>query len=112
MTLKTLTYAFLTNIIIFLSKIRDMCLDGPESKGHLRIDRTLPWCHDFGSDILFMGCCDCGLSHFLVLDHSVTPVRPEDYQYNMRISGKAWTKPNPELAEVVLEKAKSCRITE
>ena len=112
MTLKTLIYTFLTNTIILLSKLRDKCLDGPSHNGHLRIDRVLPWYEGFGSDKLFMGCCDCGLTHFLVLGHSITPVRPINYQYKMRMGGKAWVEPNTDLADVVLEKAKNCHVVD
>jgi len=48
-----------------------------------------------------MGCCDCGLTHFIVSDHSITPIRPLKYSYYLRLGAKAWHEPDPDLVERV-----------
>ena len=48
-----------------------------------------------------MGCCDCGLTHFIVSDHSLTPVRTLKYAYLLRFGAKAWHEPDSTLIERV-----------
>ncbi|GAH69916.1 unnamed protein product [marine sediment metagenome] len=59
-----------------------------------------------------MGCCDCGLTHFIVSDHSVTPIRTSDYKYKLRFGAKAWHKPDPNLIEHAWSKAQEAGVIE
>ena len=57
-----------------------------------------------------MGCCDCGLAHFIISGHSLTPVRTVDYAYKLRFGAMAWTKPDPSDTDFVFNKAKDAKV--
>lgn len=102
-------YTILTSFIILLGKLRDLtCVTAKTSA--LRFDRTIPWCHDYGEGLYFLGCCDCGLGHFIISGHSFTPVRTRDYAYKLRFGAKAWTKPDPSESEFVFKKAEEAKV--
>jgi hypothetical protein len=86
-------YTILTSLIILIGRVRDR-LCRPMS---LRYDRTLPCPPEWGPQVLFFTCCDCGLTHFFVPGHSGTPRRPASYEYELRLGAKAWTDPDPKL---------------
>ena len=90
--LRHIVYSVVTTLIIALSKLRGrLC----RNTYRLRCDRTLPW--EEPKDALSMVCCDCGLTHFIIAGHSITPVRPERYQYQGRLGMNAYINPNPGL---------------
>ena len=108
--MKNQIYTLLTSAIILLGKIRDRICSPRHGGAFLRLDRCIPWCDDFGKGRTYIGCCDCGLTHFVVIGHSLTPVRPIRYRYKMRFGANAWTKPNAELATTVWEQAKEAEV--
>ena len=92
-------YSLLTWMICVLSNLRGkLCGDEHE----LRWDRTLSWSDpelDAEQGVLYMSCCDCGLTHFLVLGKSATPERPKRYTYRFRARHGPVEAPDPELGE-------------
>ena len=108
-SLGNIIYTVLTSLIILLGKVRDLtCVTAKTSA--LRLDRTIPWCHDYGEGLYFMGCCDCGLSHFIISGHSFTPVRTQNYAYKLRFGAMAWTKPDGGDPEFVLKMAERAKV--
>jgi len=99
-------YTLLTSIIILISKIRDK-VSSKEKFMHMRFNRTLPWptLKEEEKDIFYISCCDCGLTHFFLLNHSSTPVRPKEYSYNFRFGNNAYTKPDLDLGYEAYTKA-------
>ena len=89
---KLMIYTILTGLIILFSKIRDRSFIS-----YMRFDRTLPHPPDQPNDVLWITCCDCGLSHFILNGISATPARPEKYRYRFRFGAKAFTDPNNDL---------------
>lgn len=96
-----LIYTLLTSAIILLGMLRDRFCNPKARTSFFRYDRTLPWCEDYGHDVTFLGCCDCGLAHLFICGHSVTPLRTLDYAYKLRFGVKAWADPRPDLVEEV-----------
>lgn len=86
-------YTILTSIICVLGLIRDRFC-GPMP---LRWDRTLTAPDEWNNSVMYMSCCDCGLTHFFVPDKSGTPRRPIAYKYKGRFGADSWTNPDPEL---------------
>lgn len=104
-----MTYTILTTLIIILGKLRDR-IPSPKSGGmHLRYDRCIPYPKDFNGN-LYMSCCDCGLVHFFIPDHSGTPVRPRRYAYRFRLGSKAWHEPDSNLINRVEVEARSAGV--
>ena len=95
-------YTILTGLIILLSKIRDKSF-----VRHMRFDRTLPHPPGQPDDVLWITCCDCGLTHFIINGISETPVRPLKYTYHFRFGAKAFTDPDPNLGLKAYKKARS-----
>src|SRR4051812_12665128 len=93
--MKIIIYNVLTAVIILTSKLRD----GLFKSWPLRWDRTLPWPDNQNEKTLLIGCCDCGLAHFIVMGQSITPIRPADYNYRLRFGARAFTSPRPDLGE-------------
>lgn len=90
-------YTLLTSAIILLGMLRERFCNPKSKTSVFRYDRTLPWCEDYGQNITFLGCCDCGLPHLIICGHSATPVRTLNYAYKLRFGAKAWTAPRPDL---------------
>lgn len=93
-------YTFLTGLIILLGKLRDRF----HKTRFVRFDRTLPLVKEH-RPYLYISCCDCGLTHFFIPDHSGTPLRPQNYQYKFRFGAKGWTEPNIGLGQEAVEHA-------
>ena len=102
-------YTILTGLIILLSKIRDKSY-----KPYFRLDRTVPVPKEDQIDSLYMSCCDCGLTHFILCENaiSLTPVRPMKYKYKIRFGAKAWTEPNIALGRDALKIARSRKLVD
>lgn len=94
--LRHVLYTVLTTLIIVLAYLRDRAGRGTY---RIRCDRTLPW--EQPQDALALACCDCGLTHFIVVGNdvapSVTPIRPEQYQYRSRLGANAYIDPDLDL---------------
>ncbi|MBA7681547.1 hypothetical protein ES703_89887 [subsurface metagenome] len=103
-------YTILTSIIILLSKVRNQFCNNKKPTAFLRVDRIIPWCPDYGKGLYYMGCCDCGLTHFIVADHSITPVRTLNYKYKLRFGAKAWHEPDPDLIDYAWNKAQEAGV--
>jgi len=104
-------YTILTTLIIVLSKLRDLVCSPEHGGGHLRFDHCIPWSKNYG-DNYYMSCCDCGLTHFIVPYHSMTPVRPRFYHYSYRLGAKAWHEPDFRLAKQVEFEARQSGVIE
>ncbi len=92
-------YTLLTWAICVVATLRRK-LCGAEHE--LRWDRTLPWDEpelDSEKGVVYLQCCDCGLTHFLIFGESVTPERPKKYAYHFRAGKKVPTLPNPTLGK-------------
>ena len=103
--LGNIAYTGLTTMIIVLGKLRDKTCK-TRATACLRFDRTIAWNKELSGNHVLMGCCDCGLSHYLVPGHSVTPVRTGRYGYKLRFGANAWAEPDESLIETVNELAK------
>ena len=108
---ENLIYTILTTLIIMLGKFRDRTCKS-HTTSCFRSDRTIPWNKDLADNILLMGCCDCGLAHFLIPGHSVTPIRTVSYSYKFRLGANSWHKPDTSLSEYACEKAQKVGIIE
>ena len=100
--MKNIIYTILTGIIILLAKLREKTLG---EKPRFRWDRTIPVPYEDQGSSLYIKCCDCGLSHFILYSRSATPVRPLKYDYRLRFGSKAWTEPDLELGQDAHEAA-------
>lgn len=91
--MRAIIYTALTAIICVLGRLRKRA--GPPLT--MRWDRTLPTDPEWQPGEMALQCCDCGLTHYLVMTHSATPERPKKYRYQLRGSSVGWTEPDPEL---------------
>ncbi len=97
--MKLLFYEILTQIIIFLNRIRGVL----KVDTHYRFDRICgfdwkkSWIKDGNWDRMNkmmsgipagqIECCDCGLTHLFWIEDNLffaLPIRPPDYKYKMR----------------------------
>ena len=105
-----LIYTILTSLIVLLGKFRShFCITNKTAA--LRFDRTTPYA-DYGHKNTFMGCCDCGLAHFIIPGHSVTPERTKNYNYKYRMGSKAWHEPENNLVGKVIEEGQYSKVIE
>jgi len=103
-------YTFLTTLIILLGKLRDRIPSSRSGGKCLRFDRCVPWGGEVYAGNYYLGCCDCGLEHFIVPYHSFTPVRPRRYAYHHRLGAKAWHEPDSSLTHRVYTEAKKAGV--
>ena len=89
-------YTILTSLIILLGKLRSKF-----GSRALRLDRATPW--NQGTEKIKMQCGDCRTKILFVVGHSMTPVRPLEYSYKLRLGSMARTEPDPSLIGKIKE---------